>query len=385
MVLFPCTPYADLMNMRTLVFVGCLNRAVPHFAAANGRGIVTYSFDEATGRLECLAETADIANPTFLAVVEQRGLLYATSEIFGEREGAVSAYRVDPKSGALALINRQPTRGSLTAYCNVDRQAGTVLVANYGHETAVETPRQQIASFSVLDNGGLSLTSSEFAHTGSGPKADRQSVPHAHCVVPSPDNRFAVATDLGTDELVTYRINVDSRRLESSGVPALRMKAGAGPRHFVFHPNGVTAYVVNELDSTLCRLAYAPGDGTLGLLETVDTLPEKPGAGQPADLQIAADGRFLYASIRGADVIGIYRLEEGTGKIVSASVRGAGGKTPRSFALSPAGRFLLVALQDSDRLAVYRIDPTTGEAAEQVDLVAVGTPMCVKAACFDMA
>ncbi|MBK5091353.1 lactonase family protein [Burkholderia sp. R-69927] len=373
------------MNTRTLVFAGCLNRAVPHFAAANGRGIVTYNFDEVTGRLEFLAETADIANPTFLAVVEHRGLLYATSEIFGEPEGTVSAYRVDPMSGALALINRQPTRGSLTAYCNVDRQAGTVFVANYGHETVAETPRQQIASFSVLDNGGLSPTSSEFGHTGSGPNVDRQSVPHAHCVVPSPDNRFAVATDLGTDELVTYRINVDSRRLESSGVPAMRMKVGAGPRHFVFHPNGVTAYVVNELDSTLCRLAYAPGNGTLRLLETVNALPENLGAGQPADLQIAADGRFLYASIRGADVLGIYRLEEGTGKIVSASVRGVGGKTPRSFALSPVGRFLLVALQDSDRLAVYRIDPTTGEPAEQVDLVAVGTPMCVKAARFDIA
>jgi 6-phosphogluconolactonase len=210
-------------------------------------------------------------------------------------------------------------------------------------------------------------------------------VPHAHCVVPSPDNRFAIATDLGTDELVTYRINVDSRRLESSGVRAMRMKAGAGPRHLAFHPNGVTAYVVNELDSTLCRLAYAPGNGTLRLLETVDALPENPGAGQPADVQIAADGHFLYASIRGADAIGIYRLEEGTGKIVSASVRGAGGKTPRSFALSPAGRFLLVALQDSDRLAVYRIDPTTGAPAEQVDLVAIGTPMCVKTARFDFA
>lgn len=385
MVFFSCTPYARPMNTRTLVFVGCLNRAVPHFAAANGRGIVTYSFDEATGRLEFLAETADIANPTFLAAVAHRGLLYATSEIFGEPEGAVSAYRIDPMSGALALINRQPTRGSLTAFCNVDRQAEMVFVANYGHETAAETPRQQIASFAMLDNGGLSLPSSAFAHTGSGPRMDRQSVPHAHCVVSSPDNRFAIATDLGTDELVTYRTNVDCRRLESSGVPAMRMKAGAGPRHLVFHPNGVAAYVVNELDSTVCRLAYEPGNGTLSLLETVDVLPENPGAGQPADLQIAADGRFLYASIRGADVIGIYRLEEGTGKIVSASICGAGGKTPRSFALSPTGRFLLVALQDSDRLAVYRIDPTTGEPAEQVDFVAVGTPMCVKAARFDIA
>jgi 6-phosphogluconolactonase len=370
------------MTIRTFVFVGCLNRAVPHFAAANGRGIVTYRFDEAAARLELLAETTEVANPTFLAVVESRSLLYATSEVFGEPEGLVSAYRVDPESGTLALINRQPTRGSLTAYCNVDRQASTVLVANYGHETSGEKPRQQVVSFSVLDDGGLSPGSSEFVHTGSGPKLDRQGVPHAHCVVPSLDNRFAIATDLGTDELVTYRINVEAGRLEPSGVAPLRMKPGAGPRHFAFHPGGVIAYVVNELDSTLCRLAYSPASGELRLLETIEALPGKAGAGQPADLQIGADGRFLYASVRGEDVIGIYRLEERTGKIMSASVHSAGGKTPRSFALSPSGRFMLVALQDSDQMVVFSIDPSTGEPAEEVDRVAVGTPMCVKTARF---
>jgi 6-phosphogluconolactonase len=374
--------YSQHMNTRTLVFVGCLNRRVPHFSTANGRGIAVYSFDEATGELTFLAETTEIANPTYLAIVASRGLLYATSEVFGEPEGLVSAYRIDPESGTLELINRQPTRGSLTAHCNIDQQATTVFVANYAHETTGEIPGRHVASFTVLDNGALSAVSSEFAHAGSGPKLDRQSVPHAHCVVPSPDNRFAIVTDLGTDELITYRINADNGRLEASHTPALRMTAGAGPRHFVFHPDGVTAYVVNELDSTVCCLSYAPMKGGLRWLETVDALPGNPGAGQPADLQISPDGRCLYASIRGEDVIGIYKLAEGTGKIASASVRRAGGKTPRSFALSPSGRFMLVALQDSDRLAVFRIDPSTGEPAEEVDTVEVGTPMCVKAVRF---
>jgi 6-phosphogluconolactonase len=368
------------MDTRTVVFVGCLNRVVPHFAAANGRGIVTYSFDEATGKLELLAETTKVVNPTFLALDERRGQLYSTSEVFGEPEGIVSAYRIDPRAGALALINRQSTRGSLTAHCNVDRQGTMVFVANYGHEVAGETPRRQVASFMVLANGGLSPASSEFAHAGSGPKADRQSVPHAHCVVPSPDNRFAIVTDLGTDELITYRIDADHGRLDRSDLPALRMKAGAGPRHFLFHPNGVTSYVVNELDSTICRLAYSPANGELRRLDTIDVLPAKAGAGQPADVQIAADGRFLYASVRGENAVSTYRLEETTGKIVSTSVRGAGGNTPRSFALSPSGRFMLVALQDSDQLVVFRIDPATGAPAEEADRITIGTPMCVKTA-----
>lgn len=82
------------------------------------------------------------------------------------------------------------------------------------------------------------------------------------------------------------------------------LKAGPGPRHLVFHPDGVTAYVVDELDSTFCRVAYSPARGTRRLIETVDALPKDAGAGQPADLQIAAT-RAFYASIRGADVIGI--------------------------------------------------------------------------------
>lgn len=370
------------MNTRTLIFVGGLNRHVPHFASANGRGIVTFGFDEVSGELEQLAEMTDVANPTYLAAVAPRSLLFATSEVFGETEGAVSAYRVDVGTGALTLINRQPSRGSLTAYCNVDRRGAAVFVANYAHETAGEAPGQHVASFPVLLDGALGPLSGEFAHTGSGPRLDRQSVPHAHCVVPSSDNRFAVVADLGTDQIVTYRIDANTGRLAACSTPALRMTAGAGPRHVVFHPNGVTAYVVNELDSTVSRLAYSPIDGSLRLVQTVDAVQGRPGAGQPADLQIASDGRFLYASIRGEDAIGIYTLDEPSGEITSSVVRGAGGKTPRSFALSPTGRFMLVALQDSDKLAVFRLDTTTGEPVEQVGAVTVGTPMCVKAVLF---
>ena len=34
------------------------------------------------------------------------------------------------------------------------------------------------------------------------------------------------------------------------------MKPGSGPRHFVFHPNGKLAFVINELASTVTSLAY---------------------------------------------------------------------------------------------------------------------------------
>ena len=372
------------MTARTLVFLGCLNQAVPHFATANGKGISVFAFDEMTGALTWLTDTVDVPNPTYLAVLPERGMLYATSEVFGWREGLISAYRIDPASGALILVgNRQSTHGSLSAHCNTDRLGTCAFVANYSHETPGEEPGRHVVSFSITADGSLTLATSEFVHHGAGPLVDRQAVPHPHCVVPGPDNRFAIVPDLGGDQLVTYRIDAINRRLAQTDGGPLRMPPGSGPRHLVFHPDGKSAYVINELSNTVCRLAYESDSGTLRLLQSVDGPPQNAAPSYPADLFASADGRFLYATFRGVNSIGTYALDEEDGTILSAALWDSGGKTPRSFTLSPSGKFMLVANQDSDTLVVLRLDPDSGQPVEQVDIVSVGTPMCVKAARFE--
>jgi len=371
------------MTATTLVFVGCLNRAVPHFAAANGKGISVFAFDETTGALSWLANTVDAPNPTYLAVLAERGMLYATSEVFGWREGLISAYGIDKASGSLTLVgSRQTTRGSLSAHCNTDHQGTCAFVANYSHETPGEVPGQHVVSFSIMADGSLTPAISEFAHRDAGPRADRQAVPHAHCVVPSPDNRFVVVPDLGGDQLVTYRLDATRGRLAQMDIAPLRMAPGSGPRHLVFHPDGATAYVINELSNTLCRLAYASGTGMLQLLQSVDGLPPNAAPSFAADLCVSASGRFLYATSRGDNSVVTYALDEKDGTILTGDRQDSGGRTPRSFTLSSSGKFMLVANQDSDVLVSLRLDPDSGKPLEQVDVVSVGTPMCVKAARF---
>jgi len=369
------------MTVKTLVFAGSLSRPSPYFAAANGKGIAVFAFDEATGALNWLADTVDTPNPTYLTALPERRTLYVTSEVFGELEGSIHAYRIDPPSGTLtALGSRQPTRGSLTAYCQSDRQGKCLFVANYAHETPDEVPGRHVVSFSIQSDGSLTAAISEFVHHGSGSRPDRQSVPHPHCVVPSPDNRFAFVADLGCDEIVAYRLDAASARLTQSNAPPLRLAPGSGPRHLIFHPRGTTAYVINELSSTVCRLGYASESGTLSLLQSVggDSTEAAPGYG--ADLLVSADGRFLYATFRGDSSVMTYELDASSGEILSATRRDSGGKTPRSFTLSPCGKFMLVANQDSDTLVSWRLDLETGQPVEQADIVSVGTPMCVTAA-----
>jgi len=360
-----------------LVFVGSLNRAVPHFEAANGCGISTLALDERTGKLQRQAQIGGMDNPTYLAVASAAGMVYATSEVFGEPEGSIGAYRFDATTGALTPAGeRRPTRGSLTAYCSIDREARHVFVANYAHETRGETPGRHVVSFSVRADGTLSAANSEFAHHGAGARADRQSVPHAHCIAVAPDNRFALVTDLGTDTVSTYPIKADG--LLPPAIEPLRVPPGSGPRHLVFHPHLDSVYLVNELNSTLCRLDYAPANGALMINQVVDALPADCAESHAADIAVSRDGRWLYVSLRGANCIGVYALGPDGDIVGRRQFHPSGGRTPRSFALSPSNRFLLVANQDSDLLVVWKLDGETGCIVEMADEHQIGTPMCVK-------
>ncbi|WP_164707988.1 lactonase family protein [Paraburkholderia phosphatilytica] len=374
------------MTSRTLVFAGSLTRAVPHFAAAHGTGITSFAFDETTGKLTRLSETGGVDNPTYLALLPARDMLYATSEVFGKAEGAISAFDIDRDTGALTAVGeRHPTRGSLSAYCTTDKEGRYAFVANYAHETPGEQPGRHVVSFAIRDDGTLSPAVSEFTHRGAGPRADRQAVPHAHCVAVAPDNRFALVTDLGTDSIATYRIDDAGGGLQVwSEARTLRVAPGSGPRHLAFHPDGANVYLLDELDNTLCRLGYDRASGTLRLLQTVEGLPEGTRPSAAADIVVSNDGRFAYATFRGEDSVGGYALADDGAITGCCGHHPAGGRTPRAFTLSPSNRFLLVAAQDSDRLVVWRRDPHTGALVEKADEVEIGTPMCVKAMRFDV-
>src|SRR5690606_8610669 len=67
-----------------------------------------------------------------------------------------------------------------------------------------------------------------------------QDRPRAHSVNVDPDNRFAIACDLGTDHLITYRLDAGRGTLQR--VSSVSVAPGAGPRHFAFHPSRPFGY-----------------------------------------------------------------------------------------------------------------------------------------------
>ena len=151
----------------TLAFVGCLNREAPYFQGARGKGIAVFAFDEASGRLAPLAEKDGVDNPTYLSIHPANGCLYANSEVFGWAEGVVTAYRIDPDSGTLTYLDKQPTRGGITAHNSVDRSGRHLLVANYA--LGREGPDQSVIVLPIHTDGSLGAPVCSRAHEGTGP------------------------------------------------------------------------------------------------------------------------------------------------------------------------------------------------------------------------
>jgi 6-phosphogluconolactonase len=367
--------------MPTLAFVGSLNRAAPYFQSANGAGLSVLRFDEATGALTHLSDTAGIDNPSYLTVDAAGAYLYATSEVFGWHEGVVTAYRIDAAAGTLTYINKQPTRGSISAHASFDRTGKWLLVANYRIGEDGARPPQALVVYPIEADGGLGAPVSSVGHVGSGPNAERQEGPHPHCALASPDNRHILVADLGIDRIAVYAFDATTGALAPR--PAVQLAPGSGPRHLAFHPSGRFVYVINELESSVTALAWDAADGRLAPLQTVPTLPaDFAGESHCSDVQVSPDGKFLYGANRGHDSIFVAAIDADSGRLTSLGTHPTLGATPRQFALDPGAKFLVVANQNADLLAVLSRDDTTGALSDSGQSLTIGTPMCVKFGCY---
>ena len=157
------------------------------YTGAKSKGIYLSRFDKEEGELSSPELVAETKNPTFLALHPTKQVLYAVGEIGdseGKPTGAVSAFSIEKKTGRLTLLNQQPSGGTGPCHLAVDASGRCLLVANYSSGS--------IAAFPIAADGRLEESKMVVQHKGSSINKKRQEGPHAHCIVPDPDNRFAL-------------------------------------------------------------------------------------------------------------------------------------------------------------------------------------------------
>jgi 6-phosphogluconolactonase len=337
------------------------------------QGIYLMELDVRTGTLSSPRVVAAAVDPSFLAIHPSRKYLYAVNELSqfnGRRGGGVSAFSLDPASGALSPLNQQSSVGEGPCHLVVDRQGKNVLAANYGSGS--------VACLPIEADGRLQQASSFIQHKGTG-ATKRQTSPHAHSINLDAAGKFAVVADLGLDKVFIYALDAAQGKLTQNEPAFTQVAPRSGPRHFAFHPDGHFGYVINEMANTVIAFAYDADKGTLTQIQTISTLPKDfQGRSNTAEVQVHPSGKFLYGSNRGHNSIAIFTIDPSTGKLTTVGFEPTQGKHPRNFAIDPTGQYLMAENKDSDSIVVFRIDPRTGALRPTGQTVKLSQPVCIK-------
>jgi 6-phosphogluconolactonase len=354
------------------LFLGCKNSSlktikettfyVGTYTKNESKGIYKYSISK-DGKLKNIGVVATITNPSFLAKSKDNKTLFAVSEIDENGTGFVHSYEI--KKDALQFINKQESGGAHPCFIAVN-EANYIITANY--------TGGNVGLLKATENGKIAPISFVQQHTGKG-TTERQTAPHAHSSWFHPTKNEIISVDLGTNELWFSKLDTTKNELIYTPQKKLKMLDGAGPRHLTFHPNNKWIYVLNELNNTVSLVKET--NNAYFIIASITTLPKGFSTdSKAADIHISKDGKFLYASNRGAQSIAIFKVNSANGSLTSIGYTPVLGANPRNFSLSPNEEFLLVANQDTNNIISFKRNPSSG-ALTFIDKIFAPTPVCI--------
>lgn len=375
-VLFPQTALdAQKTDARGeyIAYVGTYTVQQSRGVPGKSQGIYAYRFQPATGKSVPIGLVAETINPSWVTIHPNHRFLYAANEIEnyeGQGAGSISAFSIDAKTGMLKLLNVVSSRGAGPCHMSLDKTGKWLFVANYS--------AGNIAAFPVKQDGSLGEASAFVQHAGKSANPTRQSQPHAHCILPSADNRFVIVSDLGLDEVLVYRFDAGKGTLTPNDPPFAKVAPGSGPRHLALHPDGRFLYLINEIKPSVTVFAYDGARGSLEELQTISAFPEGyQGRGSGAEIEVHPNGKFLYCSIRGLNNIGVFAIDGQKRTLSPVEHIATQGNTPRHFALDPTGAYLFAEHQASNNIVMFRVDQNTGRLTPAGTVLEFPLPVCV--------
>ena len=318
---------------------------------ADSKEISVLSLDHRSGTVGLVQRVPVAGTVMPLAISPNRRVLYAALR---SHPFSVSTFGIDQTTGQLGILSTDPLPDNM-AYLSTDRTGRFLFGASYTGDRI---------SINPIDQQGLAQAE---------PVQIIPTAPHPHSIMVDPSNRYLFAPSLGGDIVLQFRFDRMTGRPTPNTPPFVETKKGAGPRHFVFHPNHRFAYGVNELDATVSTYRFARGMGLLTLIDSVSILPPAFKGSAPfsaADLHTTPDGRFLYASERASNSLAGFKIDAESGALAPVG-HFPTEEQPRGFNIDPRGRYLLAVGQKSNHMTSYAIDQETGALAPQ-DRCAMG-------------
>ncbi|XBS71993.1 lactonase family protein [Acerihabitans sp. KWT182] len=347
----------------------------------NGEGVYRFKLNGASGALTDRTLVSQLPNQSQMVAGRDGKTLFIGNEIDnynGGKHGAVAAYRINPQDGSLSLINQVDSQGAGPVFLSLTPKGDHLLVANYISGAVATFPIDadgKLGEGAVQqDSGPAGAAKPAAAAEGSFAISDHNG-PHAHMIATDPSGKFVFSTDLGLDRIYQWKLNDVTGALEANNPPFIDASSpGAGPRHFVFHPNGKVVFLINEEASILTSYRFDSVKGTLTQLHSLSSLPGNfKGTNFAAGIVLSKDGRHLYVANRLHNSIAQINVT-GDGAMAWGDEIWTRGDYPRTLTLSPDGKYIFAMNQRSDNITRFRVAGGSGKLSFVDDYVPVGSP-----------
>ena len=319
-----------------------------------------------------LVDRVHSPNPSYLVHLAAFDVLHATIETPDHRAGLVSL-RTPLSDNPVRVADATPLKGRLPCHIDLHPDGRWIACACYGSGDVIVK--------GISNNGRIVLHSGDrILRVGSGPHPVRQTRSHPHGAVFSPDGRWLLVPDLGTDQLAAYPFDVLTGAL---GSPRnWHAPAGSGPRTVAYSKCGHFILLTSELSSEVSMLRWQGGTltETCRVSSRDSSTPAERRENTAAGLRLHPDGIHVGVTNRGDDSISVFGMDAGARSLRRCQTLPSGGRKPRDIGFSPCGRWLISANQDSDSCVLFGVDPSSASGFLQaLAEIEVPSPSCV---CF---
>ncbi len=337
--------------------------------AADG-GVYRCELDNETGHLSEPRLACSFSSGSFLAIHPELDVIYSSYQ--DESESGYASLKATGEGGKLAIqtVLLLPSGMGAPSHLAVSSEGRFLAGAHWGEQSCFV--------FELRGDGRISEKFVHLAQNGSGP-GHSQDQSRPHWVTFARNDSLLHCVDLGSDEIWTYRVGNSVEDISLSH--KVKLPPGMGPRHLAMDPANQHAYVSGEVNLSVASLFYDAETGRFSPLQYIPVVEAEAPAGEISlsEIQVHQSGRFVYAAVRGLDLIACFAVDSETGVLRLVERQEALVAWPRNFTLSDSGKWLIVAGKHSGDLQVFAVDQETGTLEPVDSRIELKNPVCVRA------